>query len=412
MTETTDHSFNWKLSLLPRTWQREALSNWLANYKGIVSVVTGGGKTLFAFLCIIEYIKRYPEKGIIIIVPNLTLLDQWHLALVEDLHVQQDDIGCFSSQERSKTLKKINIFSINTARKFLLSLKNKEDFFLIVDECHRAGSASNSRALIGTYSATLGLSATPSRQYDDGFLRYIAPSLGKIIYEYDYCAALKDRVISIFELKNVQISFLKHEEQNYSKINKRLKYLIRQSENDNGVYTAIKKCLIQRSKLSIGALMRIPVTIKIAQQNKSERLLIFHENIASANEIYSLLARKKYPVALYHSKISPVLRRNNLLLYKKGIYNILITCKALDEGMNVPETTVAIISSSTASTRQRVQRLGRVLRPSPGKKKATIYTLYVTDQEKSRLLEEYKKLEEKIDITWLKAFHNGKDIKQ
>jgi superfamily II DNA or RNA helicase len=81
----------------------------------------------------------------------------------------------------------------------------------------------------------------------------------------------------------------------------------------------------------------------------------------------------------------------------------LVTCKALDEGMNVPETTVAIIASSTASTRQRIQRLGRVLRPSKGKDKAVIYTLYATEQERKRLINEYKNFQNDVSITWLKS---------
>jgi superfamily II DNA or RNA helicase len=71
--------------------------------------------------------------------------------------------------------------------------------------------------------------------------------------------------------------------------------------------------------------------------------------------------------------------------------------------MNAPETSVAIIASSTSSTRQRIQRLGRVLRPAKNKTEATIFTIYISDQEKNRLLEEYKELNEKIEINWLKG---------
>lgn len=403
MTQPAAHIANWRLTVSPREWQAAALKKWQKNFKGIASIVTGGGKTLFAFLCILKFIEKYPAKSIIIIVPTLTLLDQWYLSLIEELNVEPSAIACFSSQESSKVLKKINIFSINKARNYLPKLKNQEDFFLIVDECHRAGSQVNSNAIVGNYVATLGLSATPSRQYDDGFLRYIQPALGDIIYNYDYNEALKDNVISAFELRNIKIPFLKHEEASYLKISKKLKYLLKRFEDDKSLGTTIKNCLIQRSKISASALMRVPVTVKISQQHSNERVIVFHESIDAANEIFELLAKKKYPVSLYHSKISPVLRRNNLQLYKKGVYNILITCKALDEGMNVPETTIAIIASSTSSLRQRVQRLGRVLRPSPGKQKATIYTLYITDQEQNRLSDEYKKFEDDIAVTWFKA---------
>jgi superfamily II DNA or RNA helicase len=68
--------------------------------------------------------------------------------------------------------------------------------------------------------------------------------------------------------------------------------------------------------------------------------------------------------------------------------------------MNVPETAVAVIASSTASQRQRIQRLGRVLRPARGKSKATIYTLFATEQEKIRLTNEAERLEGVANILW------------
>lgn len=391
------------LNFKPRAWQLDALSGWSKNLKGVVSVVTGGGKTMFALMCIKEFKTRFPEKKIIILVPSLTLIDQWYISLLDDMNIASENVACFSSQEKSKKILDYNLILINSARKILPALKAKENFFLIVDECHRAGSPINSNSVKGSYAATLGLSATPKREYDDGFLRYILPSLGSIVYEYDYRQALKDRVICEFELQNVKVDFLKHESDNYNKLNKRLKIALIKNEETKSGQIAIKKLLIQRARITSSAMMRIPVTAKIAEMFSTERVIIFHETIEGANEIVKILQQRNHAASLYHSGISSVLRRDNLRLYKKGIYNILVTCKALDEGMNVPETTVAVVASSTASTRQRIQRLGRVLRPSMNKTKATIFTLYVSEQERKRLIEEYKHFEKDVSIIWLKS---------
>ena len=410
MRPNNESAIIWKLSIKPREWQKQAIRKWLETYSGVISVVTGGGKTLFAFYCISEFFLNYPHKGVIIVVPTLTLLDQWSIGLKEDFQIMDNEIAVFSSQEKSKNLKKYNIVLLNTARKYLPSIIEKENYFLIVDECHRAGSTVNSKALVGGYAAKLGLSATPKREYDDGFERYIKPNLGDIIYEYDYKSALHDGIIAPFELMNIQTEFIKAERDNYLKINKKLKLLLKNdqgNEESPSKADSIKTYLIRRAKISSTALMRIPVTVKIVEKYANERLIIFHENIQAANEIAALLKKRDYPVTIYHSGIPPVIRRNNLQMYKRGIYNVLVTCKALDEGMNVPETTVAIISSSTTSVRQRVQRLGRVLRPAKGKEKALIYTLYITDPEKNRLIEEYKYLEDEVDIKWLKAEQHG-----
>ena len=46
----------------------------------------------------------------------------------------------------------------------------------------------------------------------------------------------------------------------------------------------------------------------------------------------------------------------------------------LDEGIDVPEANVGIILSGTGSSREYIQRLGRLLRPRQGKK-AQLYEL-------------------------------------
>jgi superfamily II DNA or RNA helicase len=85
------------------------------------------------------------------------------------------------------------------------------------------------------------------------------------------------------------------------------------------------------------------------------------------------------------------------------VFDVLVSCKALDEGMNVPEAAVAIIASSTASHRQRIQRLGRVLRPAPGKDHALIYTLFATRQEQKRLMNEEESLDGVAGVRWATA---------
>ena len=59
---------------------------------------------------------------------------------------------------------------------------------------------------------------------------------------------------------------------------------------------------------------------------------------------------------------------------------------ALDEGFDVPEAEVALIVSSSATKRQRIQRLGRVLRSTVKKDRATVITLYATKHEQERLM--------------------------
>jgi superfamily II DNA or RNA helicase len=139
--------------------------------------------------------------------------------------------------------------------------------------------------------------------------------------------------------------------------------------------------------------MRIPVAAKIVEQHRGIRTIIFHERIDAATLLWEILKKRNHSVCLYHSRLSPNWRRDNLRLFRQGVFDVLVSCRALDEGMNVPETAVAVIASSTASHRQRIQRLGRVLRPSRGKDKAVIYT-------EKRLQNEAARLEDVASVAW------------
>jgi superfamily II DNA or RNA helicase len=392
--------FQWCLKIPPREWQSIALERWKAGNKGVASVVTGGGKTIFAFLCMQVFAGEHPDGRFIILVPTLTLLDQWYVSLQEDFGVKENEIACFSSEEKADTPARVNILVINTGRIMAKKFASGQASFLIVDECHRAGSPENAKALTGHFAAALGLSATPQREYDEGFQQYVVPALGPVIFEYDYVQAAKDKVITPFNLVNVQIDFLDHERQEYEKLTRRAAILYQKSKVDPEAQNQLKRVLQKRAGVSAQARMRIPVAAKIVDDNRGTRAIIFHERVSSAEILYAILKKRNHSVCLYHSRIAPNFRRDNLRLFRQGIFDVLISCRALDEGMNVPETTVAVIASSTASQRQRIQRLGRVLRPSRGKDKALIYTLFATEYERKRLAIEEEKLEGVATIQW------------
>jgi superfamily II DNA or RNA helicase len=384
----------------PRDWQIAAREQWMAAHRGVASVVTGGGKTIFAFLCMEVFNREHPDGRYIILVPTITLLDQWYVSLQEDFGVVEADIACFSSQEKAAKPAKINLLVINTGRTTVRKLSQGQPSFLIVDECHRAGSPENAKALQGEFAASLGLSATPEREYDEGFQQYVVPALGPVIYEYSYVDAFKDKVITPFDLINVKIDFLPHEKEEYDKLTNRAAVLFKKAKIDPEAESKLKFVLQKRAGVSAQAGMRVPVAAKIAEEHRGMRTIIFHERVSSANTLYEILKKRNHSVCIYHSKIAPNWRRDNLRLFRQGVFDVLISCRALDEGMNVPETAVAVIASSTASQRQRIQRLGRVLRPARGKNKATIYTVFATEQEKIRLTGEAEKLEGVADVVW------------
>ena len=400
---TTSTSKAWTLTRVPRDWQTAALDSWRQSFHGIASVVTGGGKTIFAQMCMTSFRERYPSGRFVILVPTVALLDQWYVSLREDFLVPADEIAAFSGESRPAQIQIVNLMVINTARSQAFPIPDMHNAMLIVDECHRAASESNALALRGPYKATLGISATPEREYDDLFHSILVPALGPVIFEYNYGQALRDGVIVPFDLVNVSVDMSAEEQRRYDDATIDITRTYQRVETGEVNREVLVRKLQRRAHLAASSLQRIPVTIRLAEQHRTNRLIVFHESIRSAETILQILLARHFNATIYHSKISAELRRDNLRLYRRGVFDVLVTCRALDEGANVPETDVAIVASSTGSLRQRVQRLGRVLRPAPGKPRAKIYTIYVSKPEEDRLVNEARTFAEAGEITWMRS---------
>ena len=385
----------------PRKWQEEALRIWKKEKKGIIKVVTGGGKTFFASFCI-EYLlkENIEDLKIIIFVPSLMLIDQWE---VEINHFFKNalTISTCSGVDKPDLDAQVIISSLDSGEKLLEKLKEKKNIFCIVDECHRAGSEKRSQCIKHDWSYTLGLSATPEREHDDAFESILVPYLGEVFFNYNYLSALKDGVISKFDLVNVYVPLMDDEELEYNKATKKISKRIAVLGKFDMYDPYLKILLINRSRILNNAYLRAPTANKIINLIDSKKWLIFCEQIMQAEIMAELLNRKDLRVAKYHTKLSKLERYDNLSKFKDGIADVLISCKSLDEGFDVPDAESAIIVSSSASVRQRIQRMGRVLRITANKENALIVTVYSSNTEYVKLKEESNRYQlENVPIRW------------
>jgi len=382
-----------------RVWQVDAYNAWRkAGQRGIVAVVTGAGKTIFALHCLDAYRKSVPAGTSVIVVPTAALLDQWLGEIVAYFDIPLSQITILNSKSRIRK-SHINLGVVNTVAK--LSQSSPHDpVFLIVDECHRAASDIFSRVFELQTDASLGLSATPERQYDDGLKSILIPNLGPIICRYTYKDALKDGIIVPFSLRNILFDFEPDEQAQYDKITKAIRIAVDKHGSDS---PEAVRLMLKRTRVSNLSLCRIRIASMLVARNRGRRILLFHEDTSACDLIYRVLMENGVAAATYHSRMERSKRIASLLAYKGGDIDVLVTCRALDEGFNAPETEVGIIAAATATYRQRVQRLGRVLRPADGKVKAEIYSLVASIPEIRRLADEAKDLEGVAEVTWTRA---------
>ena len=393
-------------------WQIECLNLWAKNkYRGIVNAVTGSGKTTLA----LSAVRRLQEDAgwelrVKIVVPQTFLAGQWKDEIKRQLGALPADIGLYCGK-RKDTDKKYMIYVVNSARynlarHVLSSLKKGCAVFLIADECHHYGSSENSRIFdfyktLGDNAPyyALGLSATPEIVNFDA----ITIPLGTEIYYYDLDRAMRDRIISRFILFSVRLEFTPNEHEDYIDLTESLSkiiaslmkmrpelrdmpsdryfaYLQRLSnQNSEAGQTAHNALLLMyhRKTLCHMAKARPACALSIVKALPAEaRIILFCERIKSAEALFASLS-EQFPkqAGLYHSKMTDHSRQDVLQRYKLGSLRLLVCCKALDEGLNIPSTDAGIIVSTSMSARQRVQRLGRMLRLS--KKVKQIFYLYI-----------------------------------
>lgn len=378
-----------------RDWQIHALAEWeRAGHRGIVSVVTGGGKTVFALSCV----DRIRPKATLVVVPTTALLEQWWEEAADYFDLELDEINIVTGSLRFQ-LGTINIAVINTAAKLAEKIREKS-CFLIVDECHKAASEHFRTALQIDSVASLGLSATPERPYDQGLEDVLIPALGPVIYSYDYASALRDRIIVPFHLRNIVFELEEERQAEYDKLTRAIARSISKfgSEADETIALYLRRARVLNLSLN-----RVRLALKLVASNRGRRTLIFHEDIEACNLIHAVLSDNGVRCGVYHSRMRMRERASVLIQYRRGEIDVLVTCRALDEGFNVPETEIGIIAASTATRRQRIQRLGRVVRPANKKADAVIYTLVATNPEIARLKEEEDRLEGVADVSWSRA---------
>jgi superfamily II DNA or RNA helicase len=65
-------------------------------------------------------------------------------------------------------------------------------------------------------------------------------------------------------------------------------------------------------------------------------------------------------------------RHQVLEKFNSGVFHAIVTSKVLDEGIDVPEASLGVILSGSGSSREFIQRLGRLLRKSNKKEEARL----------------------------------------
>ena len=400
-------------------WQKECLLAWEKNGRtGIARVVTGAGKTILALEAVRRMREQYPDTSVKIVVPTIPLAHQWKSALLRDARTGADLPGFFGGGKRDDPDSRVMIYIVNSARMALSAhirkeLAQKRHVLLICDECHHYASPQNRRIFdfftpeiaAGNLYACMGLSATPFETENNSVLM---EALGPEIYHYSFDEAVREDILSPFSVCEVSASFVPEELAEYGRLSTEIGILLAKLYQEHPGLERLERHKFlravsrmaheadmdpeapaaafllktyQRKEISVLASSRVQCGLAILERLRpTDRIIIFCERIVQAEEMAAVIRRRFGNVCvLYHSGMTKDARERNMLLFRENSARVLVSCRCLDEGIDVPDANIGVVLSGSAVERQHIQRMGRLIRRAEGKEAACLYHISIRE---------------------------------
>lgn len=411
----------------PREYQIAAFENWKSNtQKGLFAMATGTGKTITSLNCLLEIYKKTGCYKALILVPTITLVEQWEkecakfnfgnvIKVCSKYSGWQTSLSNIRMLELSNPDNKQSYIIISTYASFIrsdnfieLNQLPKKKLLLIADEAHNMGSGRIVKRLNDIkYLRRIGLSATPERQFDEeGNIRLMdffgcdssytfeysmeeAIQKGALCKYYYYPHLVKltdDEMAEYIELSHRIAKIINREDEDSKEILKRLllkrKQIIHKARNKKDVFRNILKEHLDKTGTLKYTLVYVPEGNKpddyTADIFDSYDTIKDDEDTVHLINEYTSIVRDLNPHIVVRQFTSESSDRDAMLKdFANGSIDVLTSMKCLDEGVDVPRSELAIFCASTGNPRQFIQRRGRVLRTHKEKRFAVIHDLVV-----------------------------------
>lgn len=421
----------------PRNYQQQACIKWKNNkQKGLFAMATGTGKTLTSLNCLLRIYKVYGYYKAVILVPTITLVNQWEQECKRFLFSQIVKISSKNRLWRQEldALKAKETFNlsgiepsyiiISTYASFarenvfydLMSFPSKamKQTLLIADEAHNMGAGRILDRLDGIkYLRRIGLSATPERQFDErgnkALLDFFGCRNDEYTFEFSMQEAIDKGFLCRYEYYPHLVHLTDNEMNEYLRISQQLCKFFNHEDGGFQASSSDDICmrlLLKRKRVIHKAANKEDVFRTIVEQRYKEKgdlkytlvyvpegnhpddyeadRFIEAESVLDDNEAdriidtYTEIVRNISPTTTVKKFTSGIKERNSVLEdFASGKLEVLTSMKCLDEGVDVPRSELAIFCASTGNPRQFIQRRGRILRNHPDKHKAVIHDLVV-----------------------------------
>ena len=386
----------------PRAHQLKALTAWEANgRRGILEHATGSGKTFTAMCAIRDALDKH--EPVLILVPSTDLLRQWKIELSENITgIKVDYLLCgdgnnywkepgilSSWTQKGGNRNRIVVAIMDTAAgdQFVSSISQGDHLMIVADEVHRLGSEKRRKVLAIQTGARLGLSATPVRYGDPEGTAAIFDYFGGIVPPvFSLEDAIKAKVLTPYFYKPLTLKLSNDEQEKWDKLTNEIRRILgKNSESEEKMAEALKSSHVQmlmiaRARIVKNASAKVGLAIDTIEKyyKKGQRWIVYCDNQTQLKEVLTGLLRRGFDAYEYHSEMLGDREQTKAYFSING--GILVSIRCLDEGVDIPATTHALILASSKNPREFIQRRGRILRRSEGKSFAYLYDAIVTPQ--------------------------------
>jgi superfamily II DNA or RNA helicase len=381
-------------------WQGEALEAWARHGRfGVIEAVTGTGKTRVGVEAAAEAIQD--DIKVVVCVPTLVLLDQWHRVLTTAGIKRVGRVG--GGEHDTFCNNDVLVGTVQSLSKSQEILRFDGKFMLIADECHRDGAPTFQSALNPRYVRRLGLTATFERA-DDRLRDLSAFFESSPVFEIGYKRAVPEGIVAHYVVARVGVDFTNAERQEYDEANavcrdsrwrliqaglpqepfgKFMEATAAAASDDGDIAIEARRYLEAFSRrveiLSLAQGKVEAVRALAAVVRSSHGALLFTMRVAGAKRAAALLNEQGAKALAISGESSHEEREQALTALREGDVHALAAPRILDEGVDVPEADLAVIIATSSSRLQLIQRMGRVLRLKKGGRRARFVLLYVRE---------------------------------
>ncbi|GJD16133.1 helicase domain-containing protein [Rivularia sp. IAM M-261] len=380
-------------------------------------MATGSGKTITALSIACELYKQIQLQVLLVVCPYRHLVTQWGrecekfnlqpILAFESVSTWQSQLTTQLYNIHSGTQQFLTIITTNSTLNtdsFQSQLRYLPERTLIIgDEAHNLGAAKVEESLPRQVGLRLGLSATPERYYDDDGTQSLLSYFGAVIQpEFTLKDAISQGALVHYLYYPVLVELTETESIAYSKITQKIgrKLLFKNKEGadltDIENNEDITHLLMRRARLVGAAENKLNALRELMQRRRETTHTLFYcgdaspqadskSDLSQLRAVTQILGVElNYRITTYTAQ-TPLEEREKLRRqFESGELQGLVAIKCLDEGVDIPAIQTAVILASSSNPRQFIQRRGRVLRPHPGKERATVFDMIVLPPDLDR----------------------------